>query len=244
VNTTTDEKKWTPPYIAFRTLMNLIQRLRDEGLPPQLDRSFLTGSEGGKTQLLNALRAFELIGSNGEVLPKLEALVKAEPSERKRLIRGIFEERYPEPIRLGGINATQMQLEDAFRTYGVTGDTLRKAVAFFLKGAEYTGIPVSQHFRTPQVRRPGGTTRTRRQPPPGQQNNDTPPTQHTTSRMMTVSVPTALAGVLMKLPPNGPPWTEERREDFKRTFGMLLDFEYPVEGEYSEPDDEDEDYEE
>jgi hypothetical protein len=235
MNTATDTRDWTPPYIAFRTMTNLIQRLKDEGIPPQIDRSFLTGSEGGKTQVLNAFRSFDLIGPNGEVTPQLSELVNADVSKRKAIFRQLFEERYEEPVRLGTINATQMQLEDAFRTYGIGGDTLRKAVAFYLKGAEFAGIPVSKNFRTPQVKRAaGGTTKARTSAAgSAQQQSPQEPRAAAPADTMTVSVKTGLAGVLMQLPPNGPPWTEERREEFKKTFSTVLDFFYPLGEEHA-----------
>jgi hypothetical protein len=249
VNSKTEEK-FSPPYISFRTLTNLVDRLKEEGLPPQLDRSFLGGSEGYKTQVLAALRGLGMIGPNGEVLPRLTDLVNADNEARREIIRTILEQYFPEPVRLGSINATQLQLEDAFREFGISGDTLRKAVAFYLKGAEYAGIPVSQHFKTPKVTRKAGSAASRprtngtgrsQTPPGGPDKTETPPPAAAT---MSVSVQTALAGVLMQLPPNGPPWTAERRDDFKKAFAIVLDFSYPVtesSGEYEEDDEYEED---
>lgn len=40
-------------------------------------------------------------------------------------------------------------LEEAFRDHGVSGSTVRKAISFFLKAAEYAGLQTSPHFRVP-----------------------------------------------------------------------------------------------
>lgn len=235
MNTTTEEK-FTPPYISFKTVTNLLDRLKDEGMPPQLDRSLLGGSEGYKTQVLAALKVLGFIGPNGELLTTLRDLVNADPEGRREGMKTVIERLYPEPVRLGTINATQHQLEEAFRQYGIGGDTLRKSVAFYLKAAEFAGIPVSQHFRTPKVTAKPGATRPRSKTAGGgagdggqrQQEQQQQQQPRPAAAEMTVTVHTAVAGVLMQLPPHGPPWTVERREELKRTFGTVLDFSYPI----------------
>src|SRR2546427_45432 len=121
--------KWGPPYCSFRTLLNLIQNMeQDQGLPPQIDRSFLTGSEGSKTQLISSLKSLGLIQQDGRVTPVLTELVN-KPETRKQNFRALLEQYYVEPTRLGKANATQNQLVQAFDQYQATGDTRRKAIA-------------------------------------------------------------------------------------------------------------------
>ena len=43
--------------------------------------------------------------------------------------------------------ATQGQLEEEFRKFGITGATLRTTIAFFLHTARHAEIPVSPHFK-------------------------------------------------------------------------------------------------
>jgi len=172
------DAKWTPPYAAFKTILNLAERMeRDGAVPPQIDRSFLSGSEGGKTQTLAALRSLGLIGKQGEVLGALIGLVN-KPTERPRLIRQLVERHYPEQNRLSGMHATQRQLEESFNQYDLTGETRRKAIAFYLHTAKYAQITVSKNFKTPRTspthgakRGKASTTRRRDTAPPG----DSPP---------------------------------------------------------------------
>ena len=42
------EKVPPPPYISFRTILNLIERMADEEIPPRIDRSYLRSLSGGQ----------------------------------------------------------------------------------------------------------------------------------------------------------------------------------------------------
>ncbi len=151
-----------PPYISFRTLLNLIERMATEGAPRRIDRSFLSGLSGGyQTQVMAALRWLGLIGDGGAVQDRLTDLVDR-PEERSALIATILRERYPEVVALGEENATQGQLEEEFKKYGISGATLRKAVAFYLHAANFAGISLSPFFKTPTTSDNRTTTRRRR----------------------------------------------------------------------------------
>jgi hypothetical protein len=141
-----------PPYISFKTLTNLIERMEQKPPPPRIDRSYLIGMSGGyQSQVLAALRWLDLVGDDGELRPTLIKLVQ-EPYSRTQTIAGLLEDRYGPVVALGKTNATQGQLEEAFRAYGLSGSTVRKAIAFYLHAADYAGLPVSPHFRIPPAR--------------------------------------------------------------------------------------------
>ena len=141
-----------PPYISYRTFAKLIEGLEDEAVPPRIDRSFLRSMSGGyQTQVLAALRSLGFIDSDGKVLMPLLSYIRGTPEQRHDLMRSVVESSYAEAVELGRENATQGQLEECFATYGVSGSTKRKAIAFFLKAAEEAGIEVSPHFRVPRA---------------------------------------------------------------------------------------------
>lgn len=148
------------PYTPFKTVLNLLQRMEDgQAVPPQIDRSFLGGSEGQKTQTLAALKFFGLVeGPDNEVTAALHQLVN-ETNDRPRLIGQLLAKHYPDATRLGGLHATTKQLQDSFE--GLTGDTLRKAMTFYLHAAKYAQHPVSKHFKVPHGQ---GATRGARRP--------------------------------------------------------------------------------
>ena len=163
--------KATFPYTSFRTLLNIVERMDDAGaIPPRIDRSFLRGSEGSKTHLMAALKFFGLVTENGTVNERLDNLVM-KADERADLIRQLLEEHYPEANRLGAINATQAQLEETFSP--LTGSTRRKAIAFYLKAAEYAKLPLSPNFMTPRApgRPTGSKTQRRRTQTPASATN-------------------------------------------------------------------------
>ncbi|MGD0741929.1 MAG: hypothetical protein ABSA31_01365 [Acidimicrobiales bacterium] len=156
------EKKrvWIPPYIAWRTLNDLILRMEKEEPPARIDKSYLDTFSGGyQTQVLAALDALGLRNKKtAEVEERMHELVRAADTERRALVAAILREHYGAVLALGK-NATQQQMVDAFREMGVSGtDTMRKVISFFLAAAKYSGVPVSKLWKTPAVR-PAGQKR-------------------------------------------------------------------------------------
>jgi hypothetical protein len=156
-----------PPYNAFRTFWTFIDALSKKALPPQLDRSMFDGKSGTDQMGLNAaLQGFGLIGSDEEkraVKPLLSELVKAEPEERKTILRNLLREFYPNQVAISEANGTEDMLLDSFKTdFGLTGDTRRKAATWFLHAmTEAGGLAISPHF--PKARA-GGTVSGSRRP--------------------------------------------------------------------------------
>lgn len=153
---------FVPPYIAFRTLADLIARMETEEPPARIDKSYLHNYSGGyQTQVLAALTSLGLIDATGTLQPVLLDLVAAAEPERKRLIGELIRRLY-QPILALGTSATQQMMLDAFSELApkVTGDTRRKAVAFFLTASTYAAVPVSRHWKTPRVP-PSGKVRSK-----------------------------------------------------------------------------------
>jgi hypothetical protein len=146
--------KWVPPYISFTTLTGLLDKMKEDGgAPPQIDRSYLQGFSGGyQSQVIAAMKSLGLIDDKGIVTDKLTELVEAaDRKAREPMVAEMLREYFPEPVKLGGIKATQGQLETAFKVWGIGGDTLRKAIAFYLAAARYSNVPISSNFRVPSV---------------------------------------------------------------------------------------------
>jgi hypothetical protein len=144
---------FSPPYTSWTTALNLIERMTAEGgIPSRVDRSYLSNLPGStQTMLISGLKSLAILDQGGSPTPTLHALVN-DPDGRPALVRQMLETHYKAPLALG-LNATQAQLEEAFRDMGVSGSTLRKAVAFFLAAARYAELPVSPHFKTPKIGR-------------------------------------------------------------------------------------------
>lgn len=139
-----------PPYMAFQTFWSFIAGLTAHPLPPQIDRSMM-GSKSGTDQanLINTLKAFQLVDDEQRVLPGLTALTDGDAGDRAALLADILRRDYAAALAVADSNGTASQLEQCFRdSYAVTGaDTLRKSITFFLHAARTAGLPLSPHFK-------------------------------------------------------------------------------------------------
>jgi Family of unknown function (DUF5343) len=175
-STDTAETDFVPPYISFTQLENVFERMRNEGVPARIDRSYLSSWSGSvQGQFLKATSSLGLRDEHGRPTERLKGLV-AEPDARPALMAEIIKEKYPEAMALGQ-DATQQQLEEVFRKYpGISGGTIRKSITFFLHATKFAGIPTSPFFKAPRQSTNGGGgsrktgTRARRaapaEPPP------------------------------------------------------------------------------
>jgi hypothetical protein len=154
-NATDEAAAFSPPYIAYQTLENVLERMRAEGIPSRVDRSYLSSWSGSsQAQFLRAARSLGLLDPAGKPSQRLVSLVK-NPDQRPVLVRAMIEENYSDALALG-TNATQQQLEEVFRAYpGISGGTVRKAIAFYMHAARAAEIQLSPHFRA--VRTSGST---------------------------------------------------------------------------------------
>lgn len=165
----TTEFEFVPPYISFTQLENVFERMRNEGVPARIDRSYLGSWSGSmQGQFLKATASLGLRDEHGRPTELLKRLV-SDPDSRPTIIGEILKEKYPEAVALGQ-DATQQQLEEVFRNYnGISGSTTRKAITFFLNAAKFAGIPTSPFFKTPRQGNSGpraSRPRSRRQATP------------------------------------------------------------------------------
>lgn len=221
-----------PPYFAFQTLLNQLDFMKERGVPNRIDRTFLVGMSGaGQAQYMTGLRSLGMIDAAGTVQPTLIALVNASVGERRRLMGEILEARYAKAVELGKTNATTGQLVELFRNeYGASGDTARKAIAFYLNAAKFAGnVPISPMFQTPKVTSSGVSKKRRPKPPADvgggsgdvdDRPDDSPP--------LARDLHPALAGVLIELPRRGLGWTQAERDRFLKMFEMAVDFTIPI----------------
>lgn len=235
---TTQATRDTVPYFAFRTLLNTLEDMKKRAIPNRIDRSFLTGMSGaGQTQFIGGLRGLGLIDAAGNVQPRLRDMVNADSKERQRLLGEVLRATYPEAVELGKTNSTTGELVEVFRKhYGVSGDTARKAIAFYLQAAKFAGdVPVSQLFQTPKVSS-SGTRKKVSKSGGGTANTNGGGETETVTPATPTDLHPALAGVLGELPKRGRGWTQQRHDAFMQTFEAVVNFTIPIVDE--EPGDE------
>jgi len=162
-----------PVYVPWQTLQTGLDIL-GQGVPPRVDKSvFGSFSGSNQTLMLSALRAFRLIDEAGVPTPALKSLAENRDTRAGEL-NGILRWSFPDLVALGEANATSGQLDDAMKKRGLSGETQRKVLSFYLQAAEYAGLPLSKLWpkaksRTAkgarQSRTASGTSRRRGSPP-------------------------------------------------------------------------------
>src|SRR5262249_40103013 len=96
-------------------------------------------------QLLSGFKFLGLIDSGNNTQPTLKQLVDATENsqQEKDIMSGILRQRYGKLFEeLDLKTATMGQIEDKMGSYGPSGATRRRAARFFLKAAQYSGVPL------------------------------------------------------------------------------------------------------
>lgn len=175
MNTVPQQQDFQPPYLSWSTFEGILDQLKATGIPDKIDRSVLVGKSGGdQSQFLRACRVFGLMDEETEQpTERMRELVTAE--DRGPLLGEILRESYPNVVALGN-GATQQMLEEKFREFGIEGDTVRKAIAFYLNAAKQTDIELSPRFKTTRPGAGGRRKRASRKATNGKADEDaTPP---------------------------------------------------------------------
>jgi hypothetical protein len=166
-----------PPYLPWKTVDNTIAGWKVV-LPSRIDRSLL-GNQAGTTQtlLLNTLKHFHLIDSNGVPTEALRVLVTADGEPRQKILATLVRQGYPFLFQDGFdlTKATPQQLSEKFEATGAGGETKAKAISFFTAMAKAGGIPLSPFVKTRERR--NGTRRA----PQKKAQRSTPITADTTT---------------------------------------------------------------
>jgi hypothetical protein len=165
-----EESRPTPPYTGFKTFSNLIERMEQEGVPARLDRFYLSNMAGGtRQQITAALRSLGLVDEDNRTTPVLTEYVTRR-DDRPDLMAQILQKQFPDVVELSAQgNATQGQLLELVTSYGIQGETSRKAATFLVAAMTFANLPVSPHFATVRPSTSGGSrkgpTRKRRPEP-------------------------------------------------------------------------------
>jgi hypothetical protein len=217
----------TAPYAPPSTVLSLIARARERGLPSPVTRDVL-GRAGVPESLaqrtIQSLELLELIDADGTHTQNLEVLrLTPEPEYKARfaeIIRGVYADvfTFVDPAKDGAV-----RVRDAFRTYIPTGQQGRM-VTLFLGLCQASGIIQPGEGRP--VERDIASSGTKARPKPAPQLRQKPKRSPSPANL---SLPAPLAALLQSLPNEGEGWPKASRENFVRTFGAVLDFCYPIE---------------
>ncbi|MGA7411715.1 MAG: DUF5343 domain-containing protein, partial [Bryobacteraceae bacterium] len=138
-----------PPYIAYKTFRNFLDRFK-QGIPGRIDRSVMSNMSGGaQSQLTVALKFLDLIDDHAHPKETMGKLVRAEGPDRQKIWREILESAYPY-VFATGFNlqtATAKLLHEQFEKTAATGATLSRCISFFVAASKDAGIAQSPFLR-------------------------------------------------------------------------------------------------
>ena len=231
-------KSNAPPYVSFRTFLSFLDWSNEDGiaLPSRLDRSFwgdrLSGSNG--PQLMGALRFLGLIDDSNTPQSALERMVEDQTVERERrkaILREQLLKCYAEALdNLDLERVSWDQFRERFVRYSIDGETLRKALAFFIHAAEYCGIALSPYL-TKKTRTGKKTNVGKRQPRLAKRRlseDKLPPDKSTAKVTQGRDLHPSLQGLLEDLVHDGPVWNEGQRDQWVDTFVQTVKYVYPT----------------
>lgn len=232
---TSEKKAATPPYVAYRTLTNFLERFK-QGLPGRIDRGLMGSMSGAsQSQVTTALRYLGMISENNIPQPIMRGYVSGEEVERKAALREILEKSYPF-IFSGDFElstATAHMLRESFEeNTSATGETVGRCIAFFKDAAVDAGIEVSPYILAKSSRGGGGSKRrgvARRalkevEPAPAVQPAISPSAKTPTFAAQSSLL---LTGLFQRLPVPGTRWEKEDRDRWVQTLQNVLVLEYP-----------------
>jgi|SRR5579871_2190703 len=203
------------PYTSFKTLTNTLDKMAEQGgAPSRVDRSYLSNMPGGERGIfITGLKYLGLVNESLEPTEDLHLLIEADEEGRKEIMRRVVERVYVEPLALPK-RATQQQLETAFREYGISGSTLRRAIGFFLAATEYAGIDRSPHFKLPPRERTKTKPKAEHGPEriPERNEQELPPRRDETD-----GLDPFIIGLVRRLPKPGEVFTTEMRKTWLAT---------------------------
>src|SRR5579863_8728597 len=129
------------PYLPFRTFQGAYEAL-ERGIPKRLDRTIWPSQSGlVQSQILMAFRFLGLVNDQDQPTVLLQHLVE-DKERRKETVAKIINNSYRALLDHDLTKMTPKMVEEEMERYSVSGETRRKAVAFFLRCAKFAELPM------------------------------------------------------------------------------------------------------
>jgi Family of unknown function (DUF5343) len=229
-----EKKKAAPPYVAYKTLSNFLDRFK-QGLPGRIDRGLMASMSGAaQSQVTTALRYLGMISENGIPTQLMRRYATGEEEERKAAISEMLSASYPFIFGEGDFDltsATASMLREAFdQNTTATGETLVRCMAFFKDAAADAGIQISQFITQKKGRIPGAKKRVSVSKKEERRQEPAPATTqqvHQKPIVMAAQSSLLLSGLFQRLPAPGSTWGKVDREQWLQTLQNVLLLEYP-----------------
>jgi hypothetical protein len=141
----------TPPSIAWKAFDGYIEHLHKAKVPPpRIDTSIMPASMSGqvRSQLKAALRFLNLITDDGTLDESFVTLIETYGTDGwPAILATVISDAYAKTVAAVDLKSgTPAQLHQAFRDAGSNGESLYKAVRFYLAALTKAGIGYSPFF--------------------------------------------------------------------------------------------------
>jgi hypothetical protein len=138
----TESKSSAPAaYLSFKTFLGAVDAL-EHGIPKQIDRTIWRSQSGViQSQIMMAFRFFGFVNESDAPTPALQRFVEGK-DRRPEMMASLIRHSYRSIVEHDLTKMSPKMLSDAMDEYGVSGDTKRKALAFFLRAAQFADIPM------------------------------------------------------------------------------------------------------
>jgi hypothetical protein len=220
-------KKESAPYTSPSAVMNIIKRFRQVGMAKPFTVDVLTRAgvtESLAPRTLQSLQALNLLNQDGFPTEELEGLRIVPEADFQSKLADVVRGAYADIFNFVDPSTSDLtHIRDAFRTYEPQGQQPRM-VALFLGLCEEAGIPCPKPIRKERTTKTNRQSKTNNQPRP--RGISELKSHHVPVK--TGNLPSPIAGLIQTLPSEGMGWTKKKRDDFYRTFGVVLDFCYPI----------------
>jgi hypothetical protein len=236
------QKKAVPPYVAYTTLKNFLEKFK-QGVPGRIGRDVMgTMSGAAQSQVTTALKHLGFISAQGLPSSQFKEYVKLEGEARKMALHRILEKAYPYIFGQGFDfgTATFSLLREAFEANtGATGGTLDRCMAFLKEAAADAGVSVSPFLGERKPRGTGPRSKARssqpRHPLDGEHasaESSLPPARSPRHRSDRTGLHIAaedsllLWGLFERLPKPGAVWPKAQRDQWLQTLQNVFSLEY------------------
>ena len=224
------------PYPPIKSIIALIERYRDRGLPGPITQEILIRSQVVSESLAprtyQGLKLLDLIDEQGQPTTALKELGTAPSTEFKERLAALVRGAYAPIFSLADpAKDSPDAIRDAFRGYEPRGQ-LDRMIALFYGLCEYAGIaeaPKRAPAR-PASSAPNGNREAARH----KTSNDAGSARESakvTAPPEVPGLPAPLQGLLHDLAKIGPTWTKARRDQFLTVFTAVLDYSFPAHAE-------------
>lgn len=230
----------TVPYAPPQTVIDVLRRIRDRGLPVPVTSEILERagvSETLSNRTLQTLKLLNFLDAEGAYMPEFDAANRAPEDQYKSRLGDLILGKYQEVVTFADPGTDSYErVRDAFRGFNPVGQQDRM-VSLFLGLLDYVGADTSAATRkrpdgAPAAPQRSAAPRSQRPKKSVSANRNGSPTKSDVARREPADdlaeLPPGLVGLLRQIPLGGAGWSAATRNTFIEAFTAVLNFSVPV----------------